>query len=65
MFNTVKQPQPATRHGRTMKTAFSNYAEFHVYERVAIMRDGRTVHFIGTVDATVIAAMTSAGVKIR
>ncbi len=50
---------------KTAKANYTGYSEFHVYERVAIMRDGRTVHFIGTVDATVIAAMTSAGVKIR
>lgn len=48
-----------------MQTNYSNYREFHVYERLVIMRDGRRVNYIGTVDATVIAAMTIAGVKIR
>ncbi len=44
---------------------YAGYAEFHVYERVAIMRDGRRIGFIGTISPDVIAAMTAQGVKIR
>lgn len=44
---------------------YANYAEFHVYERIAVLRDGRRLHYVGIISPVVIAAMTAQGVKIR
>lgn len=44
---------------------FANYAEFHVYEKIAVLRDGRRLSYVGTISPAVIDAMRGAGVKIR
>ncbi len=48
-----------------MQATYANYREFHVYERVLVMRDGRRVAYVGPVAATIVAAMKAAGVIIR
>lgn len=44
---------------------YANYKEFHVFERMIVMADGRKLHYIGNVSPAIIAAMQSAGVKVR
>jgi hypothetical protein len=46
-------------------TAAYSYREFHVYERVIVLRDGRRVAYVGPVSSAIVAAMQAAGVLIR
>lgn len=52
-------------NGTATMNNFANYAEFHVYEKVAVLRDGRRLSYVGTISPAVINAMRGAGVKIR
>lgn len=48
-----------------MQATYSNAAEFHVYERVLVLRDGRRLPYVGPVSSAIVAAMQAAGVQIR
>jgi hypothetical protein len=48
-----------------MIATYATYAEFHVYERLLVLRDGRRVAYVGPLSAAVVADMQAAGVKIR
>jgi hypothetical protein len=44
---------------------YQNYAEFRVFERILIGRNGLQTYFAGVVSPALIASMQSQGVKIR
>jgi hypothetical protein len=49
----------------TGKRDARSYCEFHAFERVAVLRDGRKLAYIGQVSREYFAGLTAGGCKVR
>ncbi len=41
------------------------FAEYRIYERIAVLRDGRTVHVVGPVSRAYVVGLRQADCRIR